>query len=395
VHPWGPDAETWWRRGRSSGRPPGTMAAAHAVALVAAVLGLMALFDARGLVRTGEGMPPGRTRTLVLAVGRPVAALTGALRLGAPVAALERAVGSDGSGFGGGSDQSELITGLPPTVTRPGGGTPGGAGGPGVPAGGSAGPSPSPSPAAGAGAGSSPGPRTTPGRTGGTGSGPAPVWTPRPVTASAPLRLLVTGDSLSEPIGPALSRVGGDYLRVDRDTHAGTGLARPDYFDWAATARAQIDRYRPDAVVVTLGGNDGQGITLPGGKVLDAGTPAWAAEYQRRAAILMRIWTGGGARPLYWMTLPIARPAVLDADYRMMQAAVDRAARAVPGTRIVDVTGRLAAGGRYSDYLRDDEGHLVLARMTDGVHYTMDGARIAAGVMMPAIARDWHLPTGR
>ena len=41
----------------------------------------------------------------------------------------------------------------------------------------------------------------------------------------------------------------------------------------------------PDAVVVFIGGNDFQNMTLANGRVLIAGTAAWTTEYARRAAV--------------------------------------------------------------------------------------------------------------
>ncbi|MCL9795626.1 DUF459 domain-containing protein, partial [Frankia sp. AgKG'84/4] len=218
---------------------------------------------------------------------------------------------------------------------------------------------------------------------------PTAVAPPRRPTATDPLRVLVTGDSLTETVGPAITNAVPGTVRVRTETRYGTGLARPDYFDWASRARAQLGEQHPELVVVAMGGNDGQGITRPDGTVLPAGTPEWSAEYQRRADVVMRIWTGAGERRLLWLGLPPARSQRLDGYFHQLNAAAAAAAAGVPGATYLDLTPWLSRGGAYSDYLTTADGRTVLARSRDGVHLTLDGARIAATHVLDTIRGRW------
>lgn len=351
-----------------TGQPDGerSIPAWRAVRLVIVTLGLMVVFDARGMRHTGEGMPPGHTRDLILAVARPADRLTKAVGLRAPGAWLSSALGhpySTGTG-------SELLgpVGTVPVIPAGDGRHPAGnANGHASPSGPGAGPATPPPPRA---------------------AVPPPLRHP---TVATPLKLLVTGDSLTDSIPPPLVEAAHGTIHVDIATHYGTGLVRPDYFDWAAAARHELATYHPEAVLLALGANDAQGITMPDGAVLPTGSPGWTAEYTRRAVIFMRILTSDGIRPLYWMSLPVARSTTQDGYYRDLNAAILIASRQVPRVTIVDVRDRLSDHGRYAAYLRDDAGHLVLARQPDGVHLTVDGARIAAAVLAAAIGTDWHL----
>ncbi|MEZ4269846.1 MAG: DUF459 domain-containing protein, partial [Myxococcota bacterium] len=81
-----------------------------------------------------------------------------------------------------------------------------------------------------------------------------------PQAACPPMEVLLLGDSniygaLGKEIQRALPAVGFHVVRRGKPT---SGLARPDFFDWFDTARELIGRYRPDVVIVMLGGNDGQ-----------------------------------------------------------------------------------------------------------------------------------------
>lgn len=335
------------------------MPAGRALQVMLVALLFAGVFNSAALVRAGEGMEPGLTRSLVLAVGRPVHAVTHALWLDRPRVLLGAALGTNRTGSG----NSPLLRPAEERAAAGSGNTPdtSGAG--------------QPAPA-----------------TAGQQDGPSGLATRTP-TPAAPLRLLVTGDSMTEFLGPALlaATSGGGLVRGRAVTRYGTGLVRPDFFDWSAEAKRLLAAHSPEAVVVAMGGNDGQGIRLPGGTVLPDGSPEWASEYQRRAGIVMRALTAAGARRVYWVSMPVARSARLARDYAQLNRAVSAAATAVPGVRSVDITGRLSADGRYAAYLPNDAGRTVLARARDGIHLTRDGARIATTVIARVLREDWHL----
>lgn len=326
------------------------MSARRALVLVAACLGLLAVLRTSAMVHAGEGMPPGTTRDLVLGVARPLDRITSTLFLDRPDRMLTRAFGHPDPGAAK-ADSSELAAAA--ALAEPS-----------AASGGSRDAKPAPAVQA------------------------APLRTP---TAAAPLRLLVTGDSLTESLGPTITNTAPAAIHAETDTRFGTGLVRPDFFDWATHARQQITDRNPEAVVAIMGGNDGQGITLPDGKILPPGTDEWAAEYRRRAIVLMRIWSDGGNRRVYWLGLPPARSTTLNGYFARMNESTRAAVGQIPGARFLDLAPALSNGGQYTDYLTDAGGHSVLIRTRDGVHLTLDGARIAAGPVLGTLEEDWHL----
>jgi len=345
--------------GEPAGPVPGDCAAAgpsastavvpakRAFALVAGSLAVVALLRAPAAVHTGEGMPPGTTREFVLALARPLDRVTRALGLDWPDERLGALFGHKPTRSGWNlATAASLVPGSPGA--------------------------PAPAPRAALGA-------------------PAPTPPPRVPTAADPLRLLVTGDSLTEALGPVIANTAPATVRAQTDTRYGTGLVRPDFFDWASHAQEQVAARSPEAVVVALGANDGQGITLPNGQVLPAGSPAWVDEYRRRALVVLRIWTGAGRRRVYWVSLPPARSSRMDAYFHQLNGAVADAVRQVPGARFLDLGPGLSDHGHYSDYLRDAAGQAILARTRDGVHYTPDGARIVAAPVLAALTADYRL----
>jgi hypothetical protein len=356
-----------------------TVTARQAVSLVIVTLLGLLVIDAHGMVRTGRNMEPGWPRTLILGLARPADQVAKDTGLDIPRRLIYAAFGHDDNP----GSTSELLS--PPTVA---GGAAGGA---------------APAPASGAGAGTGAGAAkggTSPGSasgqtaTGTRASSPAALPPLRHPSGAAPLRLLVTGDSMTNPLGPPLTELAHGTVRADIDTHYSTGLVRPDFFDWAANAHKQVAADHPEAVLLTLGANDGQGFTMPNGDIYSAGSPQWVKEYTRRATILLRIYSQGGRVPIYWMSLPVAHNAKLDGYFRQLNSAITAASRVVPRTRLVDIRDRLSRNGAYSAYLTDDSGTKILARDSDGVHMTIDGSRLAARILLRVIDSDWHISTG-
>jgi hypothetical protein len=196
-----------------------------------------------------------------------------------------------------------------------------------------------------------------------------------PITPRRPLHLLVTGDSLPGYLGPELvNTLSALPVQASVDIHDGTGLTRPDFVDWAALAQQQVATYAPDAVVVWMGGNDFQNMTLSDGTVLQAGTPAWTREYQRRAQICLHLWRRS-ARRVYWLAMPPTRDPGWAYDDAQIDTALRRATAAVPGAQYLDILGPVTDHGRYTDYVFQ-HGAPVLIREPDGVHLNAAGSAI-------------------
>lgn len=196
------------------------------------------------------------------------------------------------------------------------------------------------------------------------------------------------GDFLGQQL---LQITAGDGRLVGtRAVHNGTGLIRPDVFDWATNARRAMASRHPDLVVITLGANDDQGIGLPNGTSLAAGSQPWAVEYRRRAMAVMSIMADGGRRRVYWAGLPAVRNPNREHIYRVINEALASAASAVPGVAFVDEHTPSQVNGHYSDFLVAG-GHRVLARADDGVHYTFVGSLLQAQVVLRAIRNELPL----
>lgn len=215
---------------------------------------------------------------------------------------------------------------------------------------------------------------------------------PRTITPSAPLDLLITGDSLQESSGPRLAA----YANAKRHMVAActvpkysTGLVRDDFFDWPAYARQLAAQRDPEAVSFMLGGNDGQNMSV-NGRILEAGSAEWAAEYERRAASVMRAFANGH-RKVYWIGMPIARSDRLTRIYAVLNASLKKAAASVPGVLFVDIWAMYAPNGTYQDSFANEYGTVERMRSSDGIHLSTAGAAFLARRMLAILNADWHL----
>ena len=214
------------------------------------------------------------------------------------------------------------------------------------------------------------------------------VGSTRRVSSADPLRVLVTGDSLAYWLGEELRTDSRSRARTRTrvESRHSTGLARPEYFDWHARAAAQAHDLRPEAVVVWIGGNDCQPMRTPGGRWVPTGSRAWQAEYTRRAVLVMRAYAGRGRR-VYWVGMPTARPADINACFRAMTAATRQAAVQVPGTTWVDTVAMFSGpDGRYTETIRG-----VQVRGEDGIHLNRVGSRVLARRVLSLMHADWRV----
>jgi hypothetical protein len=179
-----------------------------------------------------------------------------------------------------------------------------------------------------------------------------------------------------------------DLFDVSVVARNATGLTNPEFFNWEINARQEIAARKPDAVVMVIGGNDGFNVAV-NGQLYGPDTPQWQLEYARRTAVVMQELGSNGKRPVYWVPPPTVRDPEFNRIFASQNKAVEQAARAVQGARYVDIYSTINHG-RYSDVLKID-GRKVLARQSDGVHFTREGAVAPARLILRAMAKDYKV----
>jgi len=206
-----------------------------------------------------------------------------------------------------------------------------------------------------------------------------------------PLRtLLVTGDSLSQPLDAELARdlAGREGVRVLRDPHLGTGISKSDLLDWGKLSVAQTRKDRADAVVLFIGANEGFPFRV-GGKEVSCCTAAWASQYAFRVRSMMNVYRRNGASRVYWLLLPQPRDAARAKITRAVNAAISVAAEPYRAqVRVLDMGAIFTPDGRFRAAMSVG-GRDTIVREPDGVHLNDAGAKVAASAVLRAVERDF------
>lgn len=313
------------------------MPAGRVFVVVVVALVVAALFNSEAVVRAGEGMKQGTTRSIVLSVGRPLDDVAGTIGLHLPRKGFDLAFGQESKTAKG----TELEGGSVAILHK------------------------SPTPV--------------------KKKAKKPTW--RQPTTGKPMQVLVTGDSESQFVGEQMAELDrAGLMNVTTVARNGTGLTNPNFFNWELNAKQEMSDRDPEAVVMVIGGNDGFNVTVDG-KLYGPETPEWQTEFARRTAVVMRTLAQNGKRPVYWAAPPTARDETYNNIYRNENAAVKRAAAAVPGARYVDIYTTIN-DGRYSDEVTLGN-RKVLGRQSDGVHFNREGAILPAHLILSSMSKDF------
>jgi hypothetical protein len=201
--------------------------------------------------------------------------------------------------------------------------------------------------------------------------------------------LLVTGDSMSQPLDAALARrLSGAGVNTVRDAHLGSGISISEFVDWGQLSVAQVRKTRPDAVVMFIGANDGFTMKGADGRGVDCCTPEWAALYATRVRRMMDTFRRGGAARVYWLTLPLPREAKRQVIARAVNAAIAVAAQPYRAqVRVLDMDSVFTPSGYRASMALDGKNTIV--RRPDGIHLNEAGSDYAASLVEPRLRADF------
>jgi hypothetical protein len=225
---------------------------------------------------------------------------------------------------------------------------------------------------------------------------------PRAISHHAPLRVWVGGDSLSGELGPSLGNLLGPtgVVKVTVDFKVGSGLHDSGLRNWPVEASDQMANYDPDVAIFMIGAND---VSIVGGNV-----DSWLPQYQAKVDRVMDALVGGSRhRTVLWVGPPTLRDDSLDRGAKALALLMAHEAATRPDVVYVDAYSMFAGpDGGYDSHLDlsalahnprfavkmsgQDLTH-VLVRISDGVHFTDDGASWIAYQVALLLDRQWNI----
>jgi uncharacterized protein len=193
-------------------------------------------------------------------------------------------------------------------------------------------------------------------------------------------------------VGDSMMKVGLSYdllqetahrkdLKIVQTIHSGTGLARPEVFNWMKQYPAMLKSAHPDIVIVAIGANDTQGF-VENGKTFKFGTDEWIEVYRQRLSDFLDLLVAEVPR-IMWISLPPMKQA----GYNRKIEEINRIAHDEVSARpqISWLNSALYIGdakGNFREFLTSSDGKIDRIRMADGIHLSDKGAALLTAELM-------------
>ncbi len=196
-----------------------------------------------------------------------------------------------------------------------------------------------------------------------------------PVVEKAPdaRTVLVVGDFMASGLAEGLSTLFAQNpaIRIADRANGSSGLVRDDFYNWPAEIKGLLENERPVAVVVMIGSNDRQTMSV-GGNREPPRSDAWTKEYEARAEALGKDIQAGKV-PLLWVGMPSFKIARMTSDMLAFND-IYRSAAEKAGGEFVDVwDGFVDENGAFVSTGPDVNGQPVRLRADDGINMTRAG----------------------
>jgi uncharacterized protein len=213
--------------------------------------------------------------------------------------------------------------------------------------------------------------------------------------SAAPATVAFVGDSMADGLWGAFFRMTGNQhcspaeLTLIRDARNGSGLARPDHFDWTAELDALTAKSAPTLYLASIGLNDQQDLVMPDKSKLKLGSDAWLAQYTRNVQDFYE-HAGAGGTPVMIIGLPNLRDAGAEKHAELVNGIYEAVAKS---TQDVDVTyvapWRMTNDdGSFASFGPNLSGQTVQIRAPDGIHFTQAGYDVLAKYLEPSLSKE-------
>lgn len=203
------------------------------------------------------------------------------------------------------------------------------------------------------------------------------------------LQVVLAGDSMmAVGLAPALTRglAADKGVRLVKAYRSGTGLARPEVYDWLQQYPQMLGMVRPQLVICALGANDGQNVQV-GKQVLEFGSQEWDDFYRSRLNAYLDMLLKTQARVL-WVGMPVMKERRFAQKMRHMNELVRTELQRYPAVTWLDPNPALGyADEVFAQYRPGERGKLVKLRADDGIHMTDEGAGYLLGPIREWIVR--------
>jgi len=196
--------------------------------------------------------------------------------------------------------------------------------------------------------------------------------------------VLVIGDVQAQGLGTGLQMAFAEdpSIVVVTKTRASAGLTRDGDAEWSRQAQKILAETKADFIVTTIGINDWQTITQPGGKPLEIGSEEWNRVYGERLDRWIAQLKATG-KHFWWVGHPPTADTELGPTRRAAFAGflsslndmIRPRVQAAGGTFVDVWTAFTDEDGHYTSTGPDVDGQVKRLRAADGILFTRAGQR--------------------
>ena len=197
------------------------------------------------------------------------------------------------------------------------------------------------------------------------------------------IQIALVGDSMmAVGLAPVLRRAFAkeESIQVLRAYRSGTGLGRPDVFNWMEEYPKMRGAQKPQFIICAIGANDAQGFQIDK-TVYAFGSPQWNAVYAQRVKNFLNLLSQDGAHIL-WLGLPVMREPSFSKRMLAVSVLTKSVVTEYPQATWLDPNIFINdASAGYTQFRLNQKGHMTHIRGDDGIHLSDDGA----AYLVPAI----------
>ena len=212
---------------------------------------------------------------------------------------------------------------------------------------------------------------------------PPKVWV---ASTTDPVRVWVGGDSMGGELGFSLEPLLQESKVFKPITFykESSGICRYDFFDWQQEIESVVKTAKPQAAVIMMGTNDTQSVSQDNGEWIPYGDMDWKKAYEKRVGDIIDTFLDAGVRRVYWVGMPIMGEDWRNSRMKLINKVFQKQSEKRPGAEYVDI---------WDLYTNSDGSFDASLRLSDQVHFTVDGQQVLAKAVYKAIKADW-LPPG-
>jgi len=199
--------------------------------------------------------------------------------------------------------------------------------------------------------------------------------------------VLVVGDFLAGGLAEGLEAAYAESpgVRVVDRSNGSSGFVRDDFYNWGSEIGPILEDVKPAAVVVMIGSNDRQSLTV-NGQAERPQTDAWRKEYLRRVDAFAEAIKAKGV-PLIWTGVPPFKSSSMSSDMLAFNDIYKQAAEAADGSFVDIWEGFVDENGAFTFTGPDMNGQPVRLRSSDGINFTRAAKRKVAFYVEKPLAK--------